>query len=104
MISALSYRSISQNPSSLQKLEWKKQSVMQIKGRQYAQRPATASYWHFFYISLMPLLQVELALCVSLVLAAAPGWSIWQGGMWTIPDDDGDNIPGVGFLPDNAGS
>ena len=34
--------------------------------------------------------------CVSLVLAAAPGWSIWQGGMWMIPDDDGDNIPGVG--------
>ena len=24
------------------------------------------------------------------------GWSIWSGGMWNIPDDDGDNIPGVG--------
>ena len=28
-------------------------------------------------------------------MAAAPGWSIWQGGMWNIPDDDNDNIPGL---------
>ena len=25
-----------------------------------------------------------------------PGWSIWGGGKWKIPDGDGDNIPGNG--------
>ena len=33
---------------------------------------------------------------ICLSVAAAPGWSIWQNGMWNIPDDDNDNIPGVG--------
>ena len=27
---------------------------------------------------------------LSLSLPAAPGWSIWTGGMWSIPDDDGE--------------
>ena len=31
-------------------------------------------------------------------MSAAPGWSIWSGGMWNIPDDDGDNIPGKKLL------
>ena len=43
---------------------------------------------------LLQLLTISLMICLS--LAAAPGWSIWQGGMWNIPDDDNDNIPGVG--------
>ena len=48
-------------------------------------------------LSLLPLFQlVVLALSVALTQAAAPGWSIWSNGMWNIPDDDNDNIPGVG--------
>ena len=44
--------------------------------------------------SLFQLLVLSVIICST--LAAAPGWSIWQGGMWNIPDDDNDNIPGVG--------
>ena len=43
---------------------------------------------------LLQLLTLSLMICLS--VAAAPGWSIWQNGMWNIPDDDNDNIPGVG--------
>ena len=53
----------------------------------------------FIKVSLSLLLMfqlVVLALSVALTQAAAPGWSIWSNGMWNIPDDDNDNIPGVG--------
>ena len=36
---------------------------------------------------------------VGVCLSAAPGWSIWKNGMWEIPDDDMDNIPGkINFI------
>ena len=39
----------------------------------------------------IPLQALLLSLIsLSLSLPAAPGWSIWSGGMWTIPDDDGE--------------
>ena len=57
-------------------------------------------------------LSLLVCLAAALPSPAAPGWSIWSGGMWNIPDDDGeedpdhdgggdhgvagDNIPGVG--------
>ena len=42
------------------------------------------------------LLVLALTMCLTYAGPQAPGWSIWSGGMWVIPDDDGDNIPGVG--------
>merc|ERR1719460_865829 len=27
-----------------------------------------------------------------------PGWNIWGGGKWKIPDTDNDNIPGTGWI------
>ena len=42
------------------------------------------------------LLLLALTMCLTSAAPQAPGWSIWSGGMWNIPDDDGDNIPGVG--------
>ena len=27
-----------------------------------------------------------------------PGWDIWGGGNWKIPDTDHDNIPGTGWI------
>ena len=41
-----------------------------------------------FHVSLQTILLSLIAL--SLSLPAAPGWSIWSGGMWMIPDDDGE--------------
>ena len=45
-----------------------------------------------YFVCSPQVLVVSLMICLS--LGAAPGWSIWTGGMWNIPDDDGDNIPG----------
>ena len=50
--------------------------------------------WLVFYMQVL-LLSLVLSLSpVSEGAAAAPGWSIWSGGRWIIPDDDEDNIPG----------
>lgn len=42
------------------------------------------------------MLSLLVCLAAALPSPAAPGWSIWSGGMWNIPDDDGEEDPDHG--------